>query len=144
MTLAKLEPSPDLWAKTALHVNGRAVCVEVAPTKRLSAVLREDLGLTGTKVGCDAGDCGACTVLLDGEQVCACLLPLRQAEGRRVTTIEGLDEGGLNALQQAFLRHGAAQCGICTPGMLMAASALLAEVPRPGPMQVEEALGGVL
>ncbi|MEQ8655477.1 MAG: molybdopterin-dependent oxidoreductase [Kiloniellales bacterium] len=144
MTLIEPARASDLGSQTSLRVNGRDVCVAAAPTKRLSAVLRDDLGLSGTKVGCDAGDCGACTVLVDGAQVCACLMPLGQAEGRAVTTVEGLDRNGLSALQQSFLRHGAAQCGICTPGMLMAASALLAEVPRPSPAEAEEALGGVL
>ncbi|MEQ9257575.1 MAG: molybdopterin-dependent oxidoreductase [Roseovarius sp.] len=124
-----------------LTVNGDALSLPVAPGRRLSEVLREGLGLRGTKVGCDAGDCGACTVLLDGAPVCACLTPAAQAEGRAVTTVEGL---GMGALQQAFLRHGAAQCGICTPGMLMAATALLRERPKPSRAQVEEALGGVL
>ena len=127
------------------HVNGRAVEVDTAPASRLTRVLREHLGLTGTKVGCDAGDCGACTVLLDGEQVCACLVPIGQVRGRSVTTVEGLaGNGGLSRLQRAFHEHGAAQCGICTPGMLMAASTLLG---RPRPLsepEVLDALGGVL
>lgn len=124
-----------------LTVNGASVALPVAPGRRLSEVLREDMGLRGTKVGCDAGDCGACTVLIDGAPVCACLTPVAQAAGREVTTIEGLD---MAALQQAFLRHGAAQCGICTPGMLIAAKALLARVAAPTREEVEEALGGVL
>ncbi len=126
-------------------VNGRPVRVVAAPIKRLSAVLRDDLGLTGTKIGCNAGDCGACTVLLDGAQVCACLVPLGQARGRSLTTVEGLArDGRLAPLQLAFQRHGAAQCGICTPGMLMAASDLLARDPRPDAATVMDALGGVL
>ncbi|MFV0512735.1 MAG: molybdopterin-dependent oxidoreductase [Jhaorihella sp.] len=124
-----------------LVVNGTAHEVAAAPGRRLSAVLREDLGLTGTKVGCDAGDCGACTVLVGGEPVCACLTPVAQVSGARITTVEGLADGGLRA---AFLRHGAAQCGICTPGMLMAAAALLSRVARPDRAAVEDALGGVL
>ncbi|NCQ24573.1 MAG: aldehyde oxidase [Rhodobacteraceae bacterium CG17_big_fil_post_rev_8_21_14_2_50_63_15] len=124
-----------------LNVNGASVDLPVSPARRLSDVLRGDLGLIGTKVGCDAGDCGACTVLLDGEPVCACLTPVAQAAGRQITTVEGMEPG---ALQQAFLRHGAAQCGICTPGMLMAAQALLDRVARPTRTEVEEALGGVL
>src|SRR5437016_10610983 len=107
-------------------VNDRRVSVSTSPAQRLSRVLREDLGLTGTKIGCNAGDCGACTVLLDGRQVCACLIPLAQAKGRKVMTVEGLARSGkLSALQSAFHRHGAAQCGICIPGMLMAACDLL-------------------
>ena len=124
-----------------LTVNGTSVALPVAPGRRLSEVLREDLGLRGTKVGCDAGDCGACTVLIDGAPVCACLTPVAQATGRAVTTVEGLD---MAALQRAFLRHGAAQCGICTPGMLIAAKALLTRVAAPTRTEVEEALGGVL
>ena len=127
------------------HVNGRAVEVEAAPASRLTRVLRDHLGLTGTKVGCDAGDCGACTVLLDGEQVCACLVPLGQVQGRSVTTVEGLAENGsLSRLQRAFHEHGAAQCGICTPGMLMAASTLLGRRRPPTEPEVLDALGGVL
>jgi CO/xanthine dehydrogenase Mo-binding subunit/aerobic-type carbon monoxide dehydrogenase small subunit (CoxS/CutS family) len=126
-------------------VNDRAVAVAVPPLRRLTEVLRDDLGLTGTKVGCDAGDCGACTVLLDGVQVCACMTPAGQVAGRRVTTVEGLAaDGALCDLQNAFHRHGAAQCGICTPGMLMAAADLLARVPAPSAAQVQDALGGVL
>lgn len=125
----------------SFSLNGRSVAPEVSPARRLSDVLREDLGATGTKVGCDAGDCGACTVLLDGAPVCACLTPVAQAEGAQVTTIEGLDNA---ALQRAFLRHGAAQCGICSPGTLMAAQALLANTPAPTRTQVEDAIGGVL
>ena len=128
-----------------LTVNGRAVAVAAPPITRLADALRDGLGLTGTKVGCSAGDCGACTVLLDGAQVCACLVPLGQAEGRQVTTVEGLAaDGRLSSLQAAFERHGAAQCGICTPGMLMAASELLARNPAPEAAEVEDALGGVL
>lgn len=127
-----------------LQVNGRAVAVPADPMRRLTDVLREDLGLRGSKVGCDAGDCGACTVLVGGAPVCACLTPLGRLAGQQVQTVEGLSQQGLSALQQAFLRHGAAQCGICTPGMLMAATALLAAVPSPSREQVEDALGGVL
>ncbi|TMV73608.1 (2Fe-2S)-binding protein, partial [Thioclava sp. BHET1] len=128
-----------------MQLNGRKVAVSVQPGRRLSDVLREELGAFGTKVGCDAGDCGACTVLIDGAPVCACLTPVAQAEGHEITTVEGLSaSGALSEVQEAFLRHGAAQCGICTPGMLMAATALLAESPRPDRDQVEAALGGVL
>jgi aerobic-type carbon monoxide dehydrogenase small subunit (CoxS/CutS family) len=105
-----------------LTVNGRALEVEAHPMKRLLDVLREECGLTGTKEGCGEGECGACTVLLDGEPVNACLVPFAQARGARVTTIEGLR--GKAALQQAFVTEGGAQCGICTPGMLLAAAVL--------------------
>jgi CO/xanthine dehydrogenase Mo-binding subunit/aerobic-type carbon monoxide dehydrogenase small subunit (CoxS/CutS family) len=129
----------------AFSVNGRACRAAARPASRLSEVLRDALGLTGTKVGCDAGDCGACTVLLDGRQVCACLTAAAQAEGRAITTVEGLaGNGGLGRLQRAFLAHGAAQCGICTPGMLVAASDLLARNARPTEPEVHAALGGVL
>jgi aldehyde oxidoreductase len=132
------------------HLNGARTTVEAAPSRRLSEALREDLGLTGTKIGCNAGDCGACTVLLDGEQVCACLVPLGQVEGREVVTVEGLgaafstERGHLSVLQDAFHRHGAAQCGICTPGMLIAAASLLRRNRTPSQAEVEDAIGGVL
>ncbi|MBS0563336.1 MAG: molybdopterin-dependent oxidoreductase, partial [Proteobacteria bacterium] len=124
-------------------LNGQPRRMASPPTRRLSAVLRDDCGLTGTKVGCDAGDCGACTVLIDGEARCACLTPLAAVAGRAVQTVEG-DAADMTRLRAAFLRHGAAQCGICTPGMLMAAAALLARSPRPAEAEVREALGGVL
>ena len=127
-------------------VNGEAARLRCAPSTRLSDLLREQLGLRGTKVGCNAGDCGACTVLLDGRPVCACLVPAGQVEGRHVETAESLagPDSVLSNLQQAFLRHGAAQCGICTPGMMMAATALLRDTPSPDRGQVEDAIGGVL
>jgi carbon-monoxide dehydrogenase small subunit len=103
-------------------VNGRRIRPAVHPMKRLLDVLREDCGLTGTKEGCGEGECGACTVLVDGAPVNSCLVPFAHAAGRRVTTIEGL--GGGHRLQRAFVEHGGAQCGICTPGMIMAAVAL--------------------
>jgi len=130
---------------TSFKLNGRTVRATSAPITRLADVLRDELGLTGTKIGCNAGDCGACTVLIDGRQVCACLTPLAQVEGRSVTTVEGLARGkSLSKLQRAFHRHGAAQCGICTPGMLMAASDLLARKKKPREPEVRDALGGVL
>jgi CO/xanthine dehydrogenase Mo-binding subunit/aerobic-type carbon monoxide dehydrogenase small subunit (CoxS/CutS family) len=136
----------------SLTVNGRGVDLEVDPMRRLSDVLRDDLGLTGTKVGCNAGDCGACTVRLDGRQVAACLVPVAQAAGTEIRTVEGLAGGGetpgqfddLAALQRAFLDAGAAQCGICTPGMLMAAADLLDRSPVPTGAEIHDALGGVL
>ncbi|MCA0302384.1 MAG: 2Fe-2S iron-sulfur cluster binding domain-containing protein, partial [Proteobacteria bacterium] len=125
-------------------LNGKAAAWDGAPITRLTTALRDDLGLVGTKVGCEAGDCGACTVLIDGRQVCACLVPMGQVEGRAVETVEGLAAGPLAALQRAFLAHGAAQCGICTPGMLMAAAELLRANAAPSRVEVEDALGGVL
>ena len=127
-------------------VNGRRVTVSCSPLQRLSRVLREDLGLTGTKVGCDAGDCCACTVLLNGEPVCACLVAAGQAEGGEITTVEGLSQNSPAGarLQQSFLSHGAAQCGACTPGMLVAATALLERNPTPSDTDVMDAIGGVL
>lgn len=124
-------------------LNGAPVTVEAPPTERLSLTLRERLGLKGTKVGCDAGDCGACTVLVDGRATCACMVPAARADGRHITTVEA-ETPALTRLRASFLRHGAAQCGICTPGMLMAGVELLARCPAPTPTQAEEALGGVL
>ncbi len=132
-------------AGMTLSVNGAEVTCRAAPGARLSTVLREDLALFGTKVGCDAGDCGACTVLMDGAPVCACLTPAAQAEGRDIRTIEGMSgTAAMHRLQAAFLRHGAAQCGICTPGMLMAALALIEQDEAPTRAAVEDALSGVL
>src|SRR5437868_12989839 len=116
----------DVQTPIRFSVNGRCASVSTSPAQRLSRVLREDLGLTGTKVGCDARDCGACTVLLNGEPVCACLVAAGQINGCEVTTVEGLRDSTVGArLQQSFLSHGAAQCGACTPGMLVATTALL-------------------
>ncbi len=129
-----------------LDVNGAARVLSGDPSRRLSDALRDELGLTGTKVGCHAGDCGACTVLLDGEQVCSCIVAVGQCAGRDVITVEGLAgaDGTLSPLQRAFVAHGAAQCGICTPGMLMSAESLLRRTPRPSEAEVQDALAGVL
>ena len=132
--------------KIDFTLNGRTVAWSGAPITRLASALRNDLGLTGTKVGCDAGDCGACTVLLDGRQTCACLVAMGQVGGHTIETVEALGsgDGTLDALQRSFLAHGAAQCGICTPGMLMAATELVRRNPHPCRSEIEDALGGVL
>ncbi|HEX4233096.1 MAG TPA: molybdopterin cofactor-binding domain-containing protein [Caldimonas sp.] len=129
-----------------IEVNGAPRQLAGDPTRRLADALRDELGLTGTKIGCHAGDCGACTVLLDGDEVCSCIVGVGQCDGRAVTTVEGLAgaDGALSALQRAFVAHGAAQCGICTPGMLMSAAALLRRTPRPTEADVRDALAGVL
>jgi carbon-monoxide dehydrogenase small subunit len=126
-------------------LNGREVSFQASGSRRLLDVLREDLGKTGTKEGCGEGECGACSVLIDGEVVDSCLIAVGQVEGREVTTVEGLADGGrLTALQQAFIERGAAQCGICTPGMLLAAHVLLEKATRPTADDVREGLAGNL
>lgn len=131
--------------RVGLTVNGCGHSIEIAEHRSLLDVLREELGLTGTKKGCNAGDCGACTVLLDGEPVNACLVLGVQAEGREVRTIEGIGDGDrLHPLQEAFVKHGAVQCGFCTPGVVMSAYALLQETPRPSREQIAGALSGNL
>jgi aldehyde oxidoreductase len=136
----------EISSTLTFTLNGEPVSVSAPPARRLSRVLRDNIGLTGTKVGCDAGDCGACTVLLDGEPVCACLVPAAQAEGHEITTVEGLATRPpiFDRLQNAFLSHGAAQCGACTPGMLVSATALLESNERPSENDVLDAIGGVL
>ena len=124
-------------------VNGARVDVRATGSRRLLDVLREDLSLTGTKEGCGEGECGACSVLLDGAVVDACLVPVSQADGASVVTVEGLaGHGSLNILQQAFLETGGAQCGICTPGMLMAGEAFLASGAEPTEENIREAIAG--
>ena len=131
--------------RIALTVNDEAREALAPVHKTLLEVLREDLGLTGTKHGCELGECGTCTVLVDGEPVLSCLVLPVEVEGRRITTVEGMAQRGrLHPLQQAFAELGAAQCGYCTPGILLTARALLAERPSPTRQEVKEALAGNL
>ena len=133
-------------AGVSLTLNGAPARLTVSPLERLSHALREQCGLTSVKVGCDAGDCGACTVLIDGKPVCSCLTAVGQVEGCGVETVEGLSpsEEFVGRLRRAFHLHGAAQCGICTPAMLLVAAALLRKNPRPNEIETQDALGGVL
>jgi carbon-monoxide dehydrogenase small subunit len=128
----------------AMTINGEARELAAEPYRSLLDTLREEAGLTGTKKGCDVGDCGACTVIVDGQPVNACLMLAVEAEGRSVETIEGLQTGvnELHPLQDAFMRHGAAQCGFCTPGILMMASKLLADNPNPTDDEIRFGLSG--
>ncbi len=129
---------------TGFTLNGTDVSSDAPAHARLSVVLREDLGARDVKVGCNAGDCGACTVLIDGAPVCACLTSLAQADERDVQTLRGIEPSLLRKLQESFTAHQAAQCGICTPAMIVSAAALLESTPAPNPDQVQDALGGVL
>lgn len=127
------------------QLNGVAVCADAPPMARLLDVLREDLRCTGPKEGCGEGECGACTVLLDGLAVNSCLVPVAQVAGAQIVTVEGLAvDGRLHPVQDAFVRCGAAQCGICTPGFLLSAKALLDQNPHPSRAEVREALAGNL
>ncbi len=128
------------------HCNGKPVQVDVEPNARVIDLLREDLGLTGTKEGCGRGECGACTILLDGKPVNACLLLVGKIVDREIVTIEGIagEDGSLHPIQEAFLDTGAVQCGFCTPGMVLSAKALLDENGTPAVEAVEEALSGNL
>jgi carbon-monoxide dehydrogenase small subunit len=136
-----------MTSKTAIEfrVNGESHKLEVFPMARLLDVLREQLHLTGTKEGCGEGECGACTVKLDGQIVNSCLVPVAQVNGSNITTIEGVAHGDqLHAVQQAFIDHGGAQCGICTPGMILAAVDLLERNPEPTEADIRNGLAGNL
>ena len=126
-----------------LNINGKEVSVDAAPDKMLLWVLRDDLDLTGAKYGCGEGQCGACTVLVDGVAMRSCVLPAKSAAGKKITTIEGLETNGqLHPVQQAFLENGAFQCGYCTPGMVMSAVSLLAKNPKPSEAEIKRAMNG--
>jgi aerobic carbon-monoxide dehydrogenase small subunit len=138
---------PDAARKIRVHcrVNGRALALETYPMARLLDILREQAGLTGTKEGCGEGECGACSVEIDGILVNSCLIPALQAEGTSIRTIEGVaNHERLHAVQQAFLENGGAQCGICTPGMILAAVNLLSRNPQPSESEIREGLSGNL
>jgi len=131
--------------RVIMKVNGTEYHVTTQTNRTLAEVLREDLGLLGTKIGCNKGECGACTVIMNGRSVTSCLVLAVQAEGAIITTIEGLMEDGRpSSLEQAFIEEGAVQCGFCTPGMVMSAEALLAVNPHPSVTQIESALEGNL
>jgi carbon-monoxide dehydrogenase small subunit len=133
------------WPTVQLTINGELRTICVPPMKRLLDVLREDLHLTGTKEGCGEGECGSCSVRMNGELVNSCLVPVLQANGASVETVEGLAcAGKMHPLQEAFLACGGAQCGMCTPGMLMAAAHLLARTPHPTLAEIREGLAGNL
>ena len=126
-----------------LNINGKEISVDAASDKMLLWVLREDLDLTGAKYGCGEGQCGACTVLVDGLATRSCVLPVKSAAGKKITTIEGLETNGqLHPVQQAFLEKGAFQCGYCTPGMVMSAVSLLSKNPKPSETEIKRAMNG--
>jgi carbon-monoxide dehydrogenase small subunit len=128
-----------------MTVNGQQATLEVEADELLVDALRDRLGLTGTKIGCNEGECGACTVIMDGEAVLSCLIPALRAQGREILTIEGLAEGEtLHPLQQSFVEHGAVQCGYCIPGFVLSAKALLDENPHPNRDEIKEAIAGNL
>lgn len=129
----------------SLNINGEEYHLNVEPKRTLLDTIREDIGLTGTKKGCDSGDCGACTIILDGEPVNSCIVLAVDANGKQITTIEGLAANGtLHPLQDAFVQHGAVQCGFCTPGMVLAAKALLDKKPNPTEQEIREGMVGNL
>lgn len=127
-----------------LTINGEARAVEVGPTDILLDVLREKLGIKSPKIGCERGDCGACTVLLDGKSVRSCLILAIEADGHKITTLEGLSRNGLTPLQESLLKHGAFQCGFCAPGIVLSATELLAKHPHPSEEEIKESISGNL
>jgi carbon-monoxide dehydrogenase small subunit len=131
--------------KISFILNGTDTCIDVAPDKRVIDVLREDLGLTGTKEACGSGECGACTVLSDGETRLSCLMVAAQLQGKNLVTIEGIgSENALHTIQEAFIEHGAVQCGFCTPGMVLSTLALLKTNPSPSREEIREGISGNL
>jgi len=135
----------NIYIEIQFNLNGKDMKLKVPANRRLIDLLREDLHLTGTKEGCGIGECGACTVILNGKAVNSCLILAGQIQGANVMTVEGLSEGDtLHPLQENFLQHGAVQCGFCTPGMLMSAYALLNENPNPSEEDIKEAIAGNL
>ena len=134
------------YVNLSFQLNGQDTTIQVLPDALLVDVLRETLGLTGTKIGCRAGECGACTILLDGVPVNACLLPALKATGRSVKTIEGLakEDGQLDVIQESFMNEGAVQCGFCTPGMIINAKDLLDRDANPTEHEIKHAISGVL
>ena len=139
------ESSQDAKCEIAFTVNGQLATVRAYAMDRLLDVLRHELGLTGTKEGCGEGECGSCSILMDGSLVNSCLIPVLQASGANIVTIEGLaSDARLGVLQQTFLEYGGAQCGICTPGMILAAVHLLTKKPRPTLEEIREGLSGNL
>jgi carbon-monoxide dehydrogenase small subunit len=131
--------------KIQFEVNGKNVFLEVDPDELLVDVLRDHLGLKGTKAGCRAGECGACSVILNGRVVTSCLIPVMKVDGGKITTVEGLEKDGeLDPLQKAFVEKGAIQCGFCTPGMLLSAKNLLDQNPQPSIEEIKVAVSGVL
>jgi len=139
----KTNKESTMKKKVEITINGKSYVLLIEPHRTLLDVIREEAGLTGTKKGCDSGDCGACTVLMDGKAVNSCLILAVEADGKEVGTIEGMARGGiLHPLQQAFIDHGAVQCGYCTPGMIMTAKELLDNNPTPTEQEVKEALAG--
>jgi carbon-monoxide dehydrogenase small subunit len=135
----------DMKQPMSFTINGEIYEDEINVRRTLLEVLREDFGLTGTKKGCNEGECGTCTVLLDGKPVTSCIVLAVEAQGKRIETVEGLEQNGeLHRLQQAFIEHGAFQCGFCTPGVLMAAKGLLNKNPKPNETEVRRAIAGNL